>query len=68
MDEVLKSSVTDPRGEKMLEALGAQELSALSAADLSDRIASLEIEIARCKKALEGRQGATAAAEALFKS
>ena len=68
MDEVLKSSVTDPRGENLLAELTSQDLSALSAADLKQRITSLETEIDRCKAALGSREGATAAAEALFKT
>ena len=67
MDDVLKSSVTDPRGERLLDELTSQDLSALSVADLQERIARLKGEIDRSEGALDKRQGATAAAEALFK-
>ncbi len=67
MDDILKSSVTDPRGEKLLSELTTQDLTALSADDLSERIHQLQSEIKRCEQALAKRQNASAAAEALFK-
>ena len=68
MDDILNASVNDPRGEGLLTDLVSQDLSALSVADLDKRIESLREEIARCEKAREKREGANAAAEALFKS
>ena len=68
MDDILNSSVTDPRGEKLLAELEAQELSNLSKEDLEERITRLRAEISRAEKALEGKKGASDAAEALFKS
>ncbi|MCI5044583.1 MAG: DUF1192 domain-containing protein [Aquisalinus sp.] len=68
MDDVLKASVTDPRGERLIDELTGQDLSALSVSELGERIELLKGEISRCEAALEKRQGATAAAEALFKS
>lgn len=68
MDDILKASVADPRGEKMLAELAAQDLSVLSVADLEERLSALKAEIARCEEAKNSRAGATAAAEALFKS
>lgn len=68
MDEILKSSVTDPRGERMVADLMAQDLAALSVIDLTERIKNLKSEITRCEAALGKRKGATDAAEALFNS
>ena len=68
MEDILKASVTDPRGERLLAELAAQDLSTLSAADLSERIAALKAEITRCEAAQAKQAGATAAAEALFKN
>ncbi|MGV6801272.1 MAG: DUF1192 family protein [bacterium] len=68
MDEILKSEVADPRGEKILDQLTKQDLSSLSAADLTQRLKILQSEIARGEEALQKRAGATAAAEALFKN
>ncbi len=68
MDEILKPSVTDPRGEGVLIELSTQDLAALSVDDLVERVSRLKDEIARCETALDKRHGANDAAEALFKS
>lgn len=67
-DDILNRSVADPRGESLLAELAAQDISALSAADLEQRLAALRAEISRTETALSSRAGATAAAEALFKN
>lgn len=67
MSDILNPSVADPRGETLVAELIAQDLSALSAGDLIHRIKALEAEVSRCQVTLDKRQGATAAAEALFK-
>ncbi|HSC19846.1 MAG TPA: DUF1192 domain-containing protein [Rhizomicrobium sp.] len=48
-------------------ALG-QDLSTLSAHELEARIAAMEMEIARCREAIEARQATKNAASAFFKS
>jgi len=48
-------------------ALG-QDLSPFSAHELEARIAAMEMEIARCREAIEARQATKNAASAFFKS
>lgn len=67
MDDILKASVTDPRGERQLQDVAAQDLSALSVKDLEQRIEILRMAIESCEKELSHRDGAVSAAEALFK-
>lgn len=68
MDDILKPSVTDPRGERQLREVADQDLATLSAADLKQRIDVLREAIARCEDELASRDGAISAAEALFKT
>ncbi len=67
MEDILKPSVNDPRGERLIADILAQDLTALSVDDLQDRITSLKTAIHLAEQALDNRQGASAAAEALFK-
>ena len=66
-DEILTNDVTDPRGEKFIDALAAQDLTLLSADDLRQRLVSLQAEVSRTEAGLGTRAGANVAAEALFK-
>ncbi len=67
-DDILTAGITDPRGERLLDAMKKQDLSILSVSDLEHRIAALKQEITRAEGALGQKAGANAAAEALFKS
>ena len=67
-DEILTAAITDSRGEKLLDALGSQDLSLLGVAELEALRSALQAEVKRVEAALAGRSSATAAAEALFKS
>ena len=67
MDDILNSSVTDPRGERQLDEVAAQDLSALSVEDLKARIDTLRGAIERAERELAQRGGAVSAAEALFR-
>mgnify|MGYP000200477794 CR=1 FL=1 len=67
MDEILKASVTDPRGERQLEDVVNQDLGPLSVRDLEHRISLLRSAVERAEKELSARDGAVSAAEALFR-
>ena len=67
MTDILTESETDPRGERRLEDVASQDLTALSVSDLTQRIEVLKGAIARCEKELAERDGAVSAAEALFR-
>ncbi len=63
----MDSDDLEPRKKKMPDIVLGEDISALSAHELESRIARLEEEIARCRKAI-GERGATrAAAENFFK-
>ncbi len=68
MSEILTDSLTDPHGDKMMEALSRLDLSILSLDELAVRIEQLRAEIKRTEQEREKRGGAAEAAEALFKS
>jgi len=59
-----------PREKPDLELgfLAKQDLSEMSVTDLEERIASMELEVARCKKEISARDTSLSAAEALFKN
>ncbi|GGC97488.1 DUF1192 domain-containing protein [Aquisalinus flavus] len=67
MDDILTSSVTDPRGERQLHEVAGQDLAALSVEDLKTRIAILRGAIERAEQEMSERGGAVSAAEALFR-
>jgi|1185.fasta_scaffold747814_2 uncharacterized small protein (DUF1192 family) len=56
-----------PRIKTAEFALG-QDISAMSEHELTARIAAMEVEIARCREAIEARQATKNAAAAFFKS
>ena len=53
--------------DTMLDALRKEDLYEMSVGDLKNRISLLEIEINRCKTALESRADTRSEAEKLFK-
>lgn len=53
--------------KKAAEIVIGEDLSAMSAFELADRIATLEGEIARCRTAIEARNATKSAADAFFK-
>jgi uncharacterized small protein (DUF1192 family) len=58
----------DPAPRKKLPQIQlGEDISALSAHELETRIASLEEEIARCRKAIAARHATKSAAENFFK-
>ena len=67
MSDILDSSVTDPRGERGLEAVAGQDLAVLSVTDLKQRIEILRLAIERAEAELATRGDAVSAAEALFR-
>lgn len=58
--------IEEPR-KKAPEIRLGEELSALSAHELEQRIARLEEEIARCRDAIKARLATKSAAESFFK-
>ena len=67
MSEILSRSITDPRGDKLLDEMVTQDLSLLSVDDMKARVEVLRAEIARVEAAMDKRGSVAAAAEALFK-
>ena len=63
LDEILPKKPGDA-----LAALSAQDLDPLSVAELEERIAQLEAEIARCRGKMERAVNHRASAHDLFKS
>jgi uncharacterized small protein (DUF1192 family) len=57
---------TTPKTKKPVHEIG-QDLSLLSLAEITERIAQLEAEIGRLKEAHARKQNSQAAADALFK-
>ena len=53
------------RGASLI-AVTREDLDAYSVEDLKDRIALLEVEIGRCKAAIDGKSSQRDAADALF--
>jgi uncharacterized small protein (DUF1192 family) len=58
--------IEEPR-KKAPEILLGEDISALSAHELEQRIARLEEEIARCREAIQARLATKSAAENFFK-
>ncbi len=58
----------DPRGGAKPSLSAGDDLSVLSLEDLRERIDALRDEIRRTEAALDAKQGAMGAAEAVFKS
>ncbi|HEU0161140.1 MAG TPA: DUF1192 domain-containing protein [Rhizomicrobium sp.] len=58
--------VDEPRG-KPPEILLGEDISALSAHELEQRIARLDAEIARCRAAIAARHATKSAAESFFR-
>lgn len=53
------------RGQRLAEAM-REDLELYAVAELEERIAALEAEIARCRAQIERKQAGRAAADALF--
>lgn len=53
------------RGASLI-AVTREDLDAYSVEDLKDRIAMLEVEVGRCKAAIDGKSSQRDAADALF--
>jgi uncharacterized small protein (DUF1192 family) len=53
--------------KKPAEIVLGQDLSAMSAHELEERIAELDAEIARCREAIKSRGSTKAAADAFFR-
>ncbi len=53
--------------KKMAEIVPGQDLSAMSAHELEERIAVMETEIARCREAIAARLATKSAADAVFR-
>lgn len=58
----------EPRSQRgaMLTTLGREDLDLYSVGELNERIEALEAEIARARRAIEGKQAKKSAADALF--
>ncbi|MFN4296538.1 MAG: DUF1192 domain-containing protein [Brevundimonas sp.] len=59
----------DPRPARgaAVAALGREDLDLYSVEELDERIEGLNIEIARCERARQGKQSQKSAADALFR-
>jgi uncharacterized small protein (DUF1192 family) len=53
--------------KKPAEIVLGQDISAMSAHELEERIAALDAEIARCREAIKSRNNTKAAADAFFR-
>jgi uncharacterized small protein (DUF1192 family) len=60
--------IEDSAPKKIPEIVIGQELDLLSVAELQNRIAILEAEIARHRAAIEGKQASKVAADKFFRS
>jgi uncharacterized small protein (DUF1192 family) len=63
----MNSDDLEPRKKKLPDIALGEDISALSAHELEQRIARLEEEIARCRKAIDERSATRSAAETFFK-
>jgi uncharacterized small protein (DUF1192 family) len=63
----MDSDDLDPRGKKLPDIALGEDISALSAHELEQRIARLDAEIARCREAIAARSATRSAAEGFFK-
>lgn len=63
----MDSDDLEPRKKKLPDVVLGEDISALSAHELEARIARLEEEIARCRKAVAERDATRSAAENFFK-
>lgn len=55
-----------PQGGEALAVLGREDLDLYAVAELEERIAALEAEIARARSAIQGKSSQRSAADALF--
>lgn len=53
--------------KKAPEIVLGEDLSAMSAHELEERISALDMEIARCREAIHARQATKSAADSFFK-